>query len=210
MILTKTNILYFAVALLVGCILAFGYAGLSYHPSPLQVQLDPYAPLPPAAPAEPTLAPQPVPGSAADHPPNPNDPYAPAQAPVVVTTQPLPSITPVPTARPNGCETLSPQWNQSLTQANEAFNVMTFMPIVVIGIGIMAIIVGALSGQFSSISADNSNTLSTSLNTTSSVISNSVGTSGVVGIIVASAGVMLALYIIAVVIGSMTTPIMCV
>ena len=104
MILTKKNLIYFGVALLVGLIASFGLIGLTYHPVSLQVQQDIYAPITPSGGAEPTISPQYVPGSYADGNSNTSgDKFAPAQAPQVIPTQVLPTITPVPTPDNNAC-----------------------------------------------------------------------------------------------------------
>jgi hypothetical protein len=87
---------YVVAAVIFGIVMAFGIGAMTYHPLPVQVQINQYAPIKVPAPSELTLAPQYVPGSAASKPTPANDPYAPAQAPVVVTTQPLPTITPEP------------------------------------------------------------------------------------------------------------------
>lgn len=68
---------YFALALLLGVILAFGVASVLHQPLPLQVP----------------LSTQTLPdGTHTD-----KDIYAPAPAPIIVTTAPLPTITPVQT-----------------------------------------------------------------------------------------------------------------
>jgi len=104
LILTKKNLIYFGVALLVGLIASFGLTGLTYHPVSLQVQQDIYAPITPSGGAEPTISPQYVPGSYADGNSNTSgDKFAPAQAPQVIPTQVLPTITPVPTSGNNVC-----------------------------------------------------------------------------------------------------------
>ena len=149
MILTRTNLIYFGVALLIGVCFSFSISSITYQPVPLQVTENPYAPITPPTPAVTALAPQYVPGSYADANKNTSsDPYAPAPAPVIVTTAPLPSITPVPTASSsNKCNGLNPAWNQTLqnvnSQAQSTFSLATVLPIAIIGVGIIAIVVGA-------------------------------------------------------------------
>jgi hypothetical protein len=94
-------VIYVLAALGIGLILSFGIVGMMPHQAPMQVQLTQYQPLPPPTAAIPIQTPQLVPGSAADlKKADPNDKFAPAPAPVVVTTQPLPTITPQPTQAP--------------------------------------------------------------------------------------------------------------
>lgn len=80
----KIPVIYVIGAILFGLVAAFGIAAMTYHPLPVQVQVNQYAPVRAPEPAIPTIAPV--------H--TPSKPFDPAPAPVVVTTQPLPSITP--------------------------------------------------------------------------------------------------------------------
>jgi len=78
---------YIAGAVIFGLVCAFGIAAMTHQPLPVQVQINQYAPIKPPAPAIPTVAPVSTPGK----------PFDPAPSPVIVTTQPLPTITPEPT-----------------------------------------------------------------------------------------------------------------
>ena len=207
MILTRTNLIYFGVALLIGVCFSFGISSITYQPVPLQVTENPYAPAIAPTPAVTVLAPQYVPGSYADANKNTSsDPYAPVPAPVIVTTAPLPSITPIPVASGSSkCNGLNPVWNQTLqninSQAEGAVNVAMVLPILIIGVGIIMIVVGAFG------SAD-SYTVSSPFNTaTTQAASSAVGAfggGGAIGMIVAIGGLLVALYIIAVVVGSIS------
>jgi hypothetical protein len=85
--MTGVPLKYYAAAVFVGVIFAFGLASMMHQPLPVQVQQNQYQPAAPPAPAIPTIAPAvTVTGN----------PFAPAPAPVIVTTAPLPTITPVP------------------------------------------------------------------------------------------------------------------
>ena len=138
MILTKKNLIYFGVALLVGLIASFGLIGLTYHPVSLQVQQDIYAPITPSGGAEPTISPQYVPGSYADGNSNTSgDKFAPAQAPQVIPTQVLPTITTVPTSGNNAC--CAPLANSAV--------VASVLPVGIIVIGILMITIGAFGGS---------------------------------------------------------------
>lgn len=75
---------YFAAAVLIGLIFSFGIIGVTHQPLPVQVQIDPYQPYQAPSPAIPTISPS----------VKTTDQFAPASAPVVVTTAPLPTITP--------------------------------------------------------------------------------------------------------------------
>jgi hypothetical protein len=211
MILTRTNLIYFGVALLIGVCFSFGISSITYQPVPLQVTENPYAPAIAPTPAVTVLAPQYVPGSYADANKNTSsDPYAPAPAPVIVTTAPLPSITPIPVASSsNKCNGgLSPEWNQTLQNVNSqtqyAFSALGILPILIIVVGIIMIIVGAFG------SAD-SYTVSSPFNTETTQAASSAasafGGGGAIGMIIAVGGVLVALYIIAVVVGSITAGI---
>jgi hypothetical protein len=143
MALTKTHILYALIAVTVGFVFAFGYSGLTYHPLPLQVTEDIYRPAPVPTAAIPTLSPQLIKGSTAAKPSDPNDPYAPAPAPVVVTTQPLPDITPVTTLNPccvnsnfnNTFQTTQTQLEQT------SGNSLAFLGLSLVVIAIIAVII---------------------------------------------------------------------
>lgn len=80
---------YLVAAVIFGIVVAFGVGAMTYRPLPVQVQINQYAPMKAPEPAIPTVAPTVNPG--------PQSPYAPAPAPVVVTTAPLPTITAAPT-----------------------------------------------------------------------------------------------------------------
>lgn len=142
MILTKTNILYVAIAVVFGLVVAFGYSGMSYHPLPLQVKEDLYMPAPAPTAAIPTVAPQPIKGSNADKPADPTDKFAPAQAPVVVTTAPLPTITPEEMAVKNDCCANSP-FNQ--TTSTLAGNIGAAFNFVCVITGIVGIVYGLIN-----------------------------------------------------------------
>lgn len=97
---TGTYIIYVSLALVLGIVLSLGVNWMTYKPQPMQVQLAQYQPSVVPAPAIQTLAPQMIEGSSAEQAMKANrseDPFAPAPAPVIVTTAPLPSITPVHT-----------------------------------------------------------------------------------------------------------------
>ena len=145
MILTRTNLIFFGVALLIGVCFSFGISSITYQPVPLQVTENPYSPAIAPTPAVTVLAPQYVPGSYADANKNTSsDPYAPAPAPVIVTTAPLPSITPIPVASGSSkCIRLNPVWNQTLRNTEGTFTLASVLPILIIGVGIIMIVVGA-------------------------------------------------------------------
>ena len=199
MIFTKQNLIYFGVALIVGAVFAFGISSFTYQPVPLQATENPYAPITPPAPAVTILPPQYVPGSYADANKNTTgDPYAPAAAPVVVTTAPLPSITPVPILSASGTKscsgsTLNPVWNQTLQNVNSQVQGAYGSALIGIGIGIIAILVGIVEPSPKKSSS-----------------SNGLGGLGGIGFIVAVMGVLISLYIIAVVIGSITAAVTCI
>jgi len=200
-LLTKNNLIYFGAALIVGACLAFGIASLTYEPVPLQVHENPYKPVAPPVPAVTVLPPQFVPGSMADLTNRTDDPYAPAPAPVIVTTAPLPTITPMATAMKPGC--IPNSWNATQGQVSErvksGFAMASMLPIAIIGVGILMIIVGA----FSVPSVPSSPTpFNTNMNTTQSAMS-SLSVTGLTGFIVAVVTVIIALYVISVVMGSL-------
>jgi hypothetical protein len=201
-LLTKNNLIYFGAALIVGACLAFGIASTTYEPVPLQVLENPYQPIAPPAPAVTVLPPQFVPGSMASQVNTTDDPYAPAPAPVIVTTAPLPTITPVATAVKAGC--VPSQWNASQKQlqqqAGSAFAFAGVIPITIIGVGILMIIVGCFSGT--SRGSSTSSPLDTSMNTITSDMHQSLGISGLISLIVAIGGVLVALYVISIVVVS--------
>lgn len=141
------------MAILVGLIVSFGYSGLSYHPLPLQVKEDIYSPAPVPTAAIPTLAPQLIPGSTASNPPDPNDPYAPSPPPVVVTTQPLPTITPVKTQ--NAC-CLDSNWNNThQTLQTQVGAGMGFAGVALLLIAVAAIVIGIFTYPVGSIGGNN-------------------------------------------------------
>jgi hypothetical protein len=169
LILTKKNLIYFGVALLVGLIASFGLTGLTYHPVSLQVQQDIYAPITPSGGAEPTISPQ------------------------VIPTQVLPTITTVPTSGNNAC--CAPLANSTYSSVasgvTSTFAVASELPIGIIGIGILIITIGAFGGS--------------KMRFESSSSVNTVFTSGPpFGIIIAVAFVLITLYIMAVILGSIT------
>ena len=87
MVTQKEYAIYFLLAVIFGAVLSFGLAAMFHQPMALTVQLDTYAPT-----AAPTAA---IPTVAVIQ--TPNGAFTPAPAPVVVTTEPLPAITPEPT-----------------------------------------------------------------------------------------------------------------
>lgn len=91
---------YVIGAVLFGLVAAFGISAMTYHPLPVQVQVNQYVPVKAPEPVVPTIAPV----------VRPTGPFAPAPAPVVVTTQPLPSITPV-----DNSNRLEPHTNCNIT-----------------------------------------------------------------------------------------------
>jgi len=209
MILTRQNLIYFGAALLVGAIFAFGISSLTYQPVPLQVTENPYTPATPPTPAVTILAPQYVPGSYADANKNTTgDPYAPAAAPVVVTTAPLPTITAIPTAGGSDRCKLSPEWNQTLqnvnSQVGSVFGIAMFLPIAIVVAGILIIVVGAFG------SAD-TYSVPSPFNTAQTEVAKSVagtfGGSGAIGMIIAVGGLLVALYIITVLVGGISAAI---
>lgn len=100
-------LIYLGAAVVIGIVFSFGAISMMSQPAPMQVPLTTYqqpTPMltaaPPPPPAIPTLTPQMIEGSTAEQAMKANrsnDPYAPAPAPVIVTTAPLPTITPVAT-----------------------------------------------------------------------------------------------------------------
>ncbi len=215
MILTRKNLIYFGFALVVGTIFAFGISSLTYQPVPLQVTENPYTPALPPSPSVTVLPPQYVPGSYADANKNTTgDPYAPAPAPVIVTTAPLPSITPAQTpqaAGKNPCGGLNPAWNQTLqnvnSQTQSAFAVAAVIPIGIVGIGVLMIVIGMFGGESFSISSPFKSKATKSINIATS--GQVVGTSSIVWLIVASGGVLVVLYIIGIVLGNLSNQIIC-
>jgi hypothetical protein len=197
-ILTKKNLIYFGVALLVGLIASFGLTGLTYHPVSLQVQQDIYAPITPSGGAEPTISPQYVPGSYADGNSNTSgDKFAPVQAPQVIPTQVMPTITPVPTPDNNACCALraNSSWSSAASGVTStfAFVAASVLPIGLIGIGILIITIGAFGGSKMPFESSSS--------------ANTVFNCGPVEIIIAVVFAVIALYIIAVVIGSISAAV---
>jgi hypothetical protein len=215
LILTKKNLIYFGVALLVGLIASFGLTGLTYHPVSFQVQQDIYAPITPSGGAEPTISPQYVPGSYADGNSNTSgDKFAPAQAPQVIPTQVLPTITPVPTPDNNaGCAPLAnsswcsatsevtstgaSSWCSATSGVTSTGAVASDLPIgiigsgiliITVGIGLLIITIGAFGG-------------SKMLFESSSSANNTVFNIRSLDIIIAVVFALIALYIIAVIIG---------
>lgn len=125
----KNDILYFFIVVIIAAALAMSYTGMTHEPVPLQVQENrfPVVTFTPAvtpAPNMPTYAPQLVPGSYADTHPNntANGNFSPAQAPVVVTTIPLPTITTIPTsaAVPQTTKCCN-AWNATTTEITNAY-----------------------------------------------------------------------------------------
>jgi hypothetical protein len=100
-------LIYLGAAVVIGIVFSFGAISMMSQPAPMQVPLTTYqqptpvyTAAPPPPPAIPTLTPQTIEGSTAEQAMKANrssDPYAPALAPVIVTTAPLPTITPVAT-----------------------------------------------------------------------------------------------------------------
>jgi hypothetical protein len=87
---------YIAAALLFGLIATFGISAMTYHPLPMQVQINQYAPIKPPSPAIPTIVPA--------KPANPDTPFAPAPPPQIITTQDLPTIKPVKPQQTYRCD----------------------------------------------------------------------------------------------------------
>ena len=87
----KEYLLYAAIAVAIGLVFSFGWVGMNHRPLPLQVEEDIYSPTTPPAPAVPTQAPQLVVDNTVK-----TGEFDPAAPPVVVTTAPLPTITPEP------------------------------------------------------------------------------------------------------------------
>jgi hypothetical protein len=100
-------LIYLGAAVVIGIVFSFGAIGMMSQPAPMQVPLTTYqqptpvfTAAPPPPPAIPTLTPQMIEGSTAEQAMKANrsnDPYAPALVPVIVTTAPLPTITPIAT-----------------------------------------------------------------------------------------------------------------
>ena len=93
MVTQKEYAVYFLLAVVFGAVLSFGLAAMFHQPMALTVQLDTYAPT-----AAPTAA---IPTVAVVQ--TPNGAFTPATAPVVVTTEPLPTITPEPAEETDYC-----------------------------------------------------------------------------------------------------------
>lgn len=82
---------YMIAAVIFGIFVAFGFASISYHPQPVQVPINQYAPLErytPAPPPPPEVPTVPVPTGTGK--------FDPAPAPVVITTEPTIAPVPVP------------------------------------------------------------------------------------------------------------------
>ena len=90
---------YLVAVVIFGLAAAFGMAAFTHQPLAVQVQINQYQPIQAPAPAIPTQAPQLV----VDHTVKTGK-FDPAAAPVVVTTQPLPTITPEPTQSDLMCD----------------------------------------------------------------------------------------------------------
>jgi hypothetical protein len=210
MILTRQNLIYFGAALLVGAIFAFGISSLTYQPVPLQVTENPYTPTTPPTPAVTILAPQYVPGSYADANKNTTgDPYTPAPAPVVVTTAPLPTITAIPTAGGSERCKLNPVWNQTLQSTNQEvqnmFGMATVLPIAIIGVGILMIVLGAFGSADTYSVTSPFNTAQTEA---AKEVAGAFWGSGTISIIITLGVMLVALYILAVVTGSISAAIL--
>ena len=93
MVTQKEYAVYFLLAVVFGAVLSFGLAAMFHQPMALTVQLDTYAPTAAPTAAIPTVAVMQTPNGA----------FTPAPAPVVVTTEPLPTITPEPTEETDHC-----------------------------------------------------------------------------------------------------------
>jgi hypothetical protein len=151
-LLTKANLIYLGIALFVGGIISFGIVGMTYHPVPLQVPEDQYLPIAPPTPAIPTLAPQFIPNSSADEGKDAvPDKFAPAKPPMIVTTQPLPSITPVGSSQTIAVSKCNPNaWNSTSycvieENISSAFALANLLGIALITSGVAVILFGALS-----------------------------------------------------------------
>ena len=112
----------------------------------------------------------------------------PTPPPVVITSQPTPSTT------------------KYICQATQvggpAFNLFNVLPFAIIGVGTIVIIIGAVSGP-------NLNTTVSPLNTSMSTTASSLPVPfGIIGIIVAMGGVLIVLYIMAIVTGDVNDAIM--
>lgn len=90
----KIPALYIVGAVVFGLICAYGMMALTYHPQPVQVQVNQYQPIRPVPTFAPVQAPQPAITTVPV--PTSTGAFDPAPAPVVVTTMPLPQITPTP------------------------------------------------------------------------------------------------------------------
>jgi hypothetical protein len=127
----------------------------------------------------------------------------PTPPPVVITSQP----TPVPSTTPCICleNPLAQTQVQAQVQAQAAFNAFNVLPIIIIGIGIIAIIVGAFS-----VPGTSNTKMSTSMSTTASSLQQmpSLPAKGIIGIVMAVGGVLIALYVMAIVVGSVSDIIM--
>jgi len=134
-----TYILYVVAAVIVGLVFSIGIVGSTHNQAPLQVQLQQYQPAAPPAPAIPTQAPQLV----VDNTVKTGD-FDPAPAPVVVTTAPLPTITPVAdaTKKVGKCDVKAGDSATSLACVNE--EVLGNIQSAVNLIGILMLIMGVM------------------------------------------------------------------
>lgn len=216
MLLTRNNLIYFGAALIVGAIFAFGIASITYQPVPLQVAENPYPAVTPPPLAIQTLAPQYIPGSTAEtEVANPNgDPYAPAQAPVIVTTAPLPTITPTPTEDIGGareCTPVSQSWKsvQEIdSSASQAFALGGVVSVAIIAVDILMIIIGVFSGHGET--SINVGSFNTTQNLVQNHVHSAIPSSGLIPFLIGIGGILVALYIGAIIVGSLTASLMCV
>jgi hypothetical protein len=141
---------------------------------------------PTPAPAVTILPPQHIPGSAASANKTDKD-FAPAPAPVVVTTAPLPTITPDGSSvatKPLCCNSIT----AINTQVQSTWAVASILPFAIIGVGILTVIAGVLGSPGGTKRRGDGDS----------------ATTGILSLIVAVGGMLLALYIMAVVIGSLS------
>lgn len=158
-------LIYLGAAVVIGIVFSFGAIGMMSQPAPMQVPLTTYqqpTPMftaaPPPPPAIPTLTPQMIGGSTAEQAMKANrsnDPYAPALVPVIVTTAPLPTITPVATPSAevtiDECDpAINPDGAQGMAcvQKNMMDNISGAMQI----LGIAMVLAGVCGLMFSMIS----------------------------------------------------------
>lgn len=140
--ISKKHFGYFAIAILVGLIFSFGLASMLHQPLPVQVQLSQYQPAQPPTPAIPTIV---------QTPPSKGN-FDPASAPVVVTTAPLPTITPHPQTTHSGtCNINDPDQATAMScMVQEVLNlIVAITPIL-----ITASVIGLMINMFNLVMRD--------------------------------------------------------